>query len=115
MFLWFTVLVVRCIRLGLPVVHLWVVHPGLPLRLPLLLGLLPLLGVAPMYWDVITPLMYVPIIVCCSLIDRHLVLMAFVFVACFTFVVRLRPSSEFIDARCPLLPVLGVSVIVHRR
>ena len=115
MFRWFTLLVVRYFRLGFPVVLLWVVLPGRPLRLPLLLGLPPLLGVDPMYWDEITPLMYVPIIVCCSLVDRHLVLLAFVFVACFTFIVHLRPLSEFIDARCPLLPVLGVSVIVHRR
>ena len=91
MFLWFTMLVVRCIRLGLPVVRLWVVRSGRPLRLPLLLGLLPLFGVAPMFWDLLPPLMYVTIIVCCSLIVRHLVLLAFVFVACFTFIVPLRP------------------------
>ena len=48
-FLWFTVFVVRCIRLGLPVVLLWVVLPGRPLRLLLLLGLPPLLGIGPMY------------------------------------------------------------------
>ena len=46
-FLWFTVIIVRCIRLGLPGFILWLILPGRPLRLLLMLDL-PLLGVGPM-------------------------------------------------------------------
>ena len=50
MFRWFTVLVVRYFRLGFPVVLLWVVLPGCPLRLPLLLGIPHFFGVDPLSW-----------------------------------------------------------------
>ena len=58
---WFTVVIVRCIRLGLPGFILWLMVPGRPLRLLLLLALSHL-GVDPLLCGVVSPLWYVPII-----------------------------------------------------